>query len=107
MRGSTDDRRRFERVPGFGAPARLLVGAEAHAAGLIDVSVGGAALRCQAAVAPGVEVAVELPGAAQPLAARVARCDKDRVAVAFLQDAANRALAEAAMAAMGGMAEAA
>ncbi|MBK1659199.1 methyl-accepting chemotaxis protein, partial [Paracraurococcus ruber] len=99
MRAADGDRRRFERVAGHGAPVRLLLpGGQAIGGTLQDISAGGAALRCAATPAAGQEVAVDLPGATRPVAARVARLAPGVVAVAFLQNPANRTEVMAALA---------
>jgi methyl-accepting chemotaxis protein len=80
-------RRRYERIPGHDAPASLIVPNETRAeAAILDISRGGAALRSAFEGAVGEPVLVALPGAAEPVSARVVRHAAGIVAVAFRQD---------------------
>ncbi len=83
------DRRRYERIPGGGTFAVLRArGRPEHQAMIVDVSRGGLSVRSDWRDEAGMEVQVVLPGAAQPVAARVARAEGGLLALAFHQDAA-------------------
>jgi methyl-accepting chemotaxis protein len=83
------DRRRYERIPGGGAQATVRVhGRPEQSAAIEDISRGGVLLRCAWRGDAGIEVEILLPGAAQPVAARVGRCDGGSLALAFRQDEA-------------------
>jgi methyl-accepting chemotaxis protein len=83
------DRRRYERIPGHGAEARLQMSGQADVRlEIIDVSRSGMALRHTAKLDRGAEVRVELPGATAAVLARVVRADGKTIALAFRQDPA-------------------
>ncbi|WP_165982442.1 cache domain-containing protein [Dankookia rubra] len=101
LRGEVDDflgamrkvdvkeRRRWERIPGGDARARLRAAqADSPAAEtrIADISRGGVALRGFPSVLPGgSEVEVTLPGSTDPVAARVVRSDAREVVLSFRQ----------------------
>jgi hypothetical protein len=68
---------------------------------VIDISRGGVALRCDWSAEAGTEVRVELPGVAQPIAARCARAAGGSLALAFHQEEATLRLVDKALAAIG------
>jgi len=82
-----EERRRYERIPGHGARAtvRAVGRAEANAA-IVDMSRGGVGLRCDWTIATGSEVEVHLAGAGGAVGARVVRCGKGLLGLAFCQD---------------------
>ena len=78
-----------QRIPGGGTFAVLRArGRPEHQAMIVDVSRGGVSVRSDWRDEAGMEVQVVLPGAAQPVAARVARAEGGLLALAFHQDAA-------------------
>jgi methyl-accepting chemotaxis protein len=86
------ERRRFERFGVNGAKARLnLPGKVTIDVAVTDLSEGGAALRCNQAVAQGTEVSLEMASGGGALPAKVVRIDSQGIAVAFPDDVATRA----------------
>jgi methyl-accepting chemotaxis protein len=86
--GREDERRRFERVPGNGATAKLV--APGHAPANIpikDISQGGVALLCDWSLPAGQDVALDLPGGECGVPARVLSCQGQTVSLIFRQDA--------------------
>ena len=81
------ERRRYERVPGNSALAVLRPrgGSEMRVV-IVDISRGGASVRCDWRSNAGNEVAVDLPGADGPVVARVVRSGRGMLALAFRQD---------------------
>ena len=90
-------RRKYDRTPCDGAPALLSVpGGDTRTVHVQDISRGGAALLTSWSGEVGSELSLIVPGMA-PISARVIRCGANLVAVAFRQDDANLALADAAL----------
>ncbi|WP_245762008.1 methyl-accepting chemotaxis protein [Falsiroseomonas stagni] len=84
IRGDTGERRRFERLPAQGSRVGLVLpGRAEQAVELVDVSAGGAALRCAVDLAPGTEVSVTLAPGQKPEAARVVRAEGGVLALVF------------------------
>jgi methyl-accepting chemotaxis protein len=82
-------RRRYERVPGRGAIAELLVPGEAPRQMVIhDISRGGIALRTDWSAPVGLSVGVRLAGAEEPVPARLVRAEGGMVALSFRQNEA-------------------
>ncbi|WP_372619083.1 cache domain-containing protein [Falsiroseomonas sp.] len=101
MRGEEGDRRRYERVPGNGLQVRVRAPGRPEASfEVADISRGGLALLRAPDLAPGTEVLLELPGVRHPLGARVARLERDRLALAFRQDPATLALVDQVLVAL-------
>jgi methyl-accepting chemotaxis protein len=91
--------RRFERIPGHGASAALIEPQCGKLdAALMDISVGGASLRCAWSGDAGQEIQLLLPGAHRLVDARVVRQASGVVAVAFRQDEETLAQVNAAIA---------
>ena len=91
LRTAEGDRRRYERVPGQGARARIRsAGSDAAAeeAEILDLSGGGASFACRLDIPSGQEVAVTLPGNGSPVSARVVRYAAGTLALTFRQDEA-------------------
>ncbi len=88
-RGTHEERRAYERIPGHDLPATLSLDGQDPISGRIrDISLGGVAISCRDhALAPGTEAMVSLPGSARARG-RVARTEPDCVAIAFRQDTA-------------------
>ncbi|MFC0410757.1 methyl-accepting chemotaxis protein [Roseomonas elaeocarpi] len=81
------DRRRYERIPGSGHVAGLRCARRGTVqASIIDVSLGGVALRCAWPCEQGDEILVGLPGDGAPVSARVVGARDGVLAVAFRQD---------------------
>jgi methyl-accepting chemotaxis protein len=81
------ERRRYERVPGRSAMAQ--VRSEIHgsaAVEIMDISLGGAELRCDWASDPGAELTLRLPGTDADVWCRVAAAKDRFLGVAFRQD---------------------
>lgn len=101
------ERRRHERIPGGGTQAALCVpGRPDQQVVIVDISRGGVALRCPWRAEAGTEVEIALPGAAEPVRARVVRSSGGSLALAFHEDEAmlmhvDRALGHIAEAAGG------
>jgi methyl-accepting chemotaxis protein len=101
MRTVSDDRRRFERTPGGGATASVTYDdGNSLRAEIIDIALGGVALRTDQSLPPGTEVAVSLPGVRDPAAGCVAMCDGARLAITFRQNAVTIARVEQALGAI-------
>jgi methyl-accepting chemotaxis protein len=84
-----EDRRHYERITGDGATANLRIGDRTGSAvPIVDISRGGVALGCDLSVAAGAEARLDLPGADEPVAARVCRTEGGRLTLAFRQDPA-------------------
>jgi methyl-accepting chemotaxis protein len=84
-----DERRRYERIAGDGARAVLrIAGRPETELPIKDMSRGGIGLICDWSLPPGTEVAVELPGSAGRVVARVARCVNGVLGLSFHQDTA-------------------
>ncbi|WP_169742872.1 methyl-accepting chemotaxis protein [Muricoccus aerilatus] len=93
-----DERRRYERVPGFGAAIRLKCATyDTGSASLQDISLGGAALACEWPCDIGAEILVGLPGEAEFAPARIIDSRTGVLAVAFRQDKPTMALVTRAL----------
>src|SRR3712207_2317783 len=92
MRSTTGDRRAYERLPGLGAVATLLMPEAAAAppreAEIEDLGRGGISLRVDLDLAPGTMVRIRLPGSETPVGARVARRERGILAFSLRQDEA-------------------
>jgi methyl-accepting chemotaxis protein len=83
-----DERRLYERIAVKGVEATLRTAGRAEMrAQVVDMSRGGTAVRCDWPLDAGVEVHLDLPGADGPVTARVVRCDRGSMALAFRQEA--------------------
>jgi methyl-accepting chemotaxis protein len=104
MRGTQGERRGYERHPGHGLRVSLAADdTQPRAATVIDVSLGGTALRTDpGGLRAGDEVAVLLPNGLPTLHGRIARLEQDEVAIAFRQKADTIAHAEAFIALVAG-----
>ena len=90
---TNDDRRAFERVAMGGTPVGLLLdGGVVKQGTLVDLSLGGAAVRSDVTAAPGTRLALRFPGMAETASARVVRHGEGIIALALRQDAETRAL---------------
>ncbi len=95
------DRRRYERMPGNGAEAALhLPGRAALRTEIVDVSRGGVMVRCDWQADAGTEVQIDLPGAGQPVVARVVRSDAGALVLAFRHEEATLRKVDQALAAI-------
>ena len=95
LRNDSGERRRFERFGVNGAKARLLLpGKSAVDVAITDLSEGGAALRCDHAIAMGSEIALELAGAGAAVPAKVVRINGSAMGIAFPDDPAVQARVE-------------
>lgn len=91
-------RRRYERIPGQDAPATLsMPGRPDNQVTIHDISRGGAALTCRQDGKIGSEVRLRLPGAREPVTARIVRHDNGLLGIAFRQDEATVHLLDAAL----------
>ena len=98
MGNSTDERRRYERVEGRGARARVRIGGKQELDATVrDMSRSGAALHCAVAPSAGTEVVTTVLGAASPIRGRVARTTMGMIGVTFLQDTPNLAAVDRAL----------
>ncbi len=87
--GRTDEetRRRYERVPGRGTIAVLQVpGEKPQQLVILDISRGGVGLRSDWSGPVGLGVAVSLPGADEPLPARLVRAHGGVLGLSFRQN---------------------
>jgi methyl-accepting chemotaxis protein len=83
-----NDRRKYERIPGNGADAELVLADQGRVrAPIVDISRGGVALRLDASEPAGKDVEVWLPYTDTKVNGRVVRCDKGMMALCFRQDA--------------------
>ncbi len=84
IRSDSGERRRFERLPARGSRVALrLPGLAEQSVELVDVSAGGAAMRCGAVLPAGTEVSVTLTPGQQPEPARIVRAEGGVTAVVF------------------------
>ncbi|MDR3538928.1 MAG: methyl-accepting chemotaxis protein [Acetobacteraceae bacterium] len=84
-----EDRRRYERIPGNGAKAKLVVAGQPETDAVIEnISRGGVALLTPVTASAGSEIQVTLPDAGGPVMARVVRAADGRLALCFRQDTA-------------------
>ncbi len=99
--GHSDEltRRRYERISGRGTTTELLVPGDAPRRLVInDLSLGGVALRTDWSGPAGMGVALRLPGAEGPVAARVVRSDGGILGLSFQQKEGVLRLVEQAIA---------
>ncbi len=85
----SDERRKYERMPGGDAVADLR--SDAHGAAscrIIDISLGGAALLCDWPCEAGTEIMLRLPGGGAEAPARAVGARGDKLGVSFRQDPA-------------------
>ncbi|MGK7862391.1 cache domain-containing protein [Falsiroseomonas sp. E2-1-a4] len=102
MGSAASDRRGYERLPGGGARATLLLAGGARQSLTIrDASRGGMALDCPTVLEPGLEVRVEWPMAEEPVAARVVRSCPGELALIFKPDPASLARIDGLLARLG------
>ncbi len=83
LKGQMEDRRRFERHGAEGSSATLHLDGAAETLRLVDISLGGAALRREKAPPPDADLTVTLPGANAAITARVVRWEEGVLAIAF------------------------
>ena len=82
-----DERRRYERIATSGVEATLRApGRTPQRFSMIDISHGGAALRCDWPLTAGAEVEIDLPGADGPVSARAVRSESGVLGIIFRQD---------------------
>jgi methyl-accepting chemotaxis protein len=99
--GQEEERRRFERVAGAGATARLAAAGQVPASVPIhDISQGGISLLCDWRLPEGDDVTLDLPGGETGVPARVLRCQDQTVSLMFRQDAETALRAGRAVAAI-------
>ncbi len=95
MRGTQGDRQVYERLPGHGFAVRLEAGGVMSNATVVDISLGGVALRIAGTtLKSGTEVAVLVPDTTVSLQGRVGRRDGETVSIAFRQNAETLTLAK-------------
>jgi len=83
-----NDRRKYERIPGNGAEAELMLSNQGRVrAAIVDVSRGGIALRLDASEPAGKDVELWLPETNTKVHSRVVRCSNGTMALCFRQDA--------------------
>ncbi len=88
VREDSADRRGYERIAGQGATVTVRVpGEPERQAPLVDISLGGAAVRGAWRLTPGAEVDLALPEGRGIAAGRVVRCTGGVLAIVFRQDA--------------------
>jgi methyl-accepting chemotaxis protein len=88
VRDETGDLRRYERLPGNGAVARLSTSDRPPVSGLIhNISLGGIAVACAWDLPVGTGVRVELSGADGAVDARVVQTNGSVAGLVFRQDA--------------------
>jgi methyl-accepting chemotaxis protein len=110
MRASqkNSNRRKYERVPGANAVARIRHPVHGTASAPInDVALGGAALACSWPCAIGTQIMVALPGVKDEVSARVVSARGNVIGIAFRQDPAALAAVSQAMDHISGVAHAA
>jgi len=89
VRTDSGERRRFERFGVNGAKAKLLLaGKVAIDVAVTDLSEGGAALRCDQAIASGTEVSLDLADGEAAIPGKVVRKDGNVLGIAFRDGAA-------------------
>jgi methyl-accepting chemotaxis protein len=87
MRGGNSQRRRYERIPGGGMMAVMkLRDGTSVPSEVKDISRGGTAIACNAAVEAGMDVLMTLPDAGGDVAGRIARIANGVLAITFRQD---------------------
>jgi methyl-accepting chemotaxis protein len=104
-RNDEADRRRYDRLPGSGAHARLTpAGGVAIDAEIVDISRSGVSLRTDWWSDAGTEVSVLLSNGGTPVLARTARTDGSVLALAFRQDDATLRRVDTALEHVGALA---
>jgi hypothetical protein len=94
----TQERRKYERLDGGGARAEVQAEGRRTEARIIDISRGGASLAGAFSGWPtGISAHVALPGASEPVAARLIRLGADSAGFAFRQDPASLAQIDRAL----------
>jgi len=92
------NRRRYERIAGNSTFAEIRgPGLPPTQAAIVDISLGGVALRCTWRAAPGTEISVVLPGSREAVPARVVRNAEDALPLTFRQSLEVLAVVDAAM----------
>jgi methyl-accepting chemotaxis protein len=94
---NTEERRRFERIPGNGASVTLRAQGSDIPASLRDLSRGGAALNCDRQLPTGILIELELPHGAGKASGRMVRSDGREMALVFNGDPASLARIDKAM----------
>ncbi len=85
------ERRKFERVDGRGARVTLLLPGQAKVeAAMVDLSLGGTALKTDTTVNAGTEVKIDLPGTDGPVSGKTVRFSDDVLSIEFSDDSATR-----------------
>jgi hypothetical protein len=100
-RNATQNRRSYQRVPGMGLVANVRwegPDAGSRRMEVIDISIGGAALKGPVRLAAGTEVTVEIAAIEGALKGRSARAMDDAIGLAFRQDPAMQTLVAQAIA---------
>ena len=93
-----EQRRRYERIDGRGLHARLMLnGADEIDVTIKDISRGGVAVECRTTADCGSEATILLPGANEPVAARVVHAEGGSLALVFRQEAASLARVDSAL----------
>jgi methyl-accepting chemotaxis protein len=91
VRDGNGDHKRHERQAATGDVALTLNGQNSHGS-LQDISLGGCNIATQLACDAGTELSLLLPGASEPVAARVAQNKNGTLSIFFRQDDATRRL---------------
>ena len=94
------ERRHYERLPGQGLTATLLLNGTNKVLPITDMARGGIALAAEIALPIGVRAEIILPGSNSPTTARVARKAPNMTAFALHQDEASLARIDAVLAAL-------
>jgi len=99
-RGDHAERRAYERIPGAGATASLIIkGLGEVRAEVRDISRGGAALVCRSTAPCGTEVQVDL-STGGTVSGRIVRSENGVVVIAFRQDTASTGRLDSALSAI-------
>ena len=98
VRLSLSERRRFQRGA-IGVRASLIIQNESYTADILDISAGGAQLRCPVVLRPGAGIEIEISGLGL-LQARVLRRSPNSISLEFDQSETQRAELAAALAAL-------
>ncbi|WP_206929118.1 methyl-accepting chemotaxis protein [Roseococcus thiosulfatophilus] len=80
-----EERRRFDRLAVEGRDATLVVEGATERLRLLDISLGGAALRRGEPLPPDAALSIALPGAGGPVTGRVVRWEEGVLAISFDQ----------------------
>ena len=84
----SDDRRRYERLPGRNTPVTMRCNTYGTGQGhIVDISLGGAAIAAEWPCDAGTELLLALPGPIPPVSARIVNSRAGILALAFRQDA--------------------